>query len=82
MNDFEEAIKKVQPSAKREGYIFFYHFFFNLRNSFATIPNVTWEDVGALHEIREELSRFIILPIKKPELYKSVGLDTPTGVLL
>jgi len=30
--DFEEAIKKVQPSAKREG--------------FATVPDVSWSDIG------------------------------------
>jgi len=34
MEDFEKAIPLVQPSAKREG--------------FATIPDVTWQDVGAL----------------------------------
>jgi ribosome biogenesis ATPase len=32
--DFEKALKKVQPSAKREG--------------FATVPGVSWEDIGAL----------------------------------
>lgn len=38
MADFEAAIKKVQPSVRREG--------------FATTPDVTWEDVGALQEVR------------------------------
>ena len=37
MPDFEAAIKKVQPSVRREG--------------FATTPDVTWEDVGALQEV-------------------------------
>ena len=46
MDDFLEAIPRVQPSAKREG--------------FATIPNVTWEDVGALDDVRQELEMAIL----------------------
>lgn len=37
MEDFDSAISKVQPSVRREG--------------FATTPDVTWEDVGALEEV-------------------------------
>jgi hypothetical protein len=44
---FQEALKVVQPSAKREG--------------FATVPDVTWEDVGALEGVREELSYAILV---------------------
>lgn len=66
--DFEEAIKKVQPSAKREG--------------FATIPDVSWSDVGALDQLREDLSLAILQPILYPDLFKSLGLGTPVGVLL
>ncbi|KAG2382667.1 hypothetical protein C9374_005247 [Naegleria lovaniensis] len=66
--DFEKAIKRVQPSAKREG--------------FATVPNVTWDDIGALEEVRDELRLTIMEPIKRPEKYKKVGLDVPAGVLL
>ena len=43
----QEALKHVQPSAKREG--------------FATIPDVTWNDIGALHEVREELQLAILV---------------------
>ena len=50
MDDFLEAIKYIQPSAKREG--------------FATVPDVTWDDVGALHDIREELTISILAPVK------------------
>ncbi|EFC38311.1 predicted protein [Naegleria gruberi] len=67
-NDFEKAIKKVQPSAKREG--------------FATVPNVTWDDIGALEEVREELRMAIMEPIKNPDHYKKLGLTAPAGVLL
>lgn len=39
MSDFQAAIPKVQPSVRREG--------------FTTTPDVTWEDVGSLDEVRE-----------------------------
>jgi ribosome biogenesis ATPase len=38
MSDFEAAIGKVQPSLRREG--------------FTTTPDVTWDDVGSLDEVR------------------------------
>jgi ribosome biogenesis ATPase len=68
MGDFVEAMKKVQPSAKREG--------------FATIPDVTWSDIGALSSVREELRMSIVEPIKNPELFAKVGIVNPSGVLL
>jgi ribosome biogenesis ATPase len=66
--DFLSALTEVQPSSKREG--------------FATVPDVTWADVGALHGIREELHMAIVQPIKRPELFKKVGITAPCGVLL
>lgn len=68
MSDFESALKKVQPSAKREG--------------FAVVPEVTWDDIGALSGIREELRMAIVEPIKNPERFAAVGITAPTGVLL
>eukprot|EP00922_Rhytidocystis_sp_ex-Travisia-forbesii_P041135 GHVS01061388.1.p1 GENE.GHVS01061388.1~~GHVS01061388.1.p1 ORF type:complete len:768 (+),score=141.93 GHVS01061388.1:108-2306(+) len=66
--DFVDAVKRVQPSARREG--------------FSTIPEFTWNDVGALHELRHELIRRICNPIRDSALYRELGLDTPAGVLL
>lgn len=66
--DFRLALSEVQPSSKREG--------------FATIPDVTWADVGALYAVREELSMAVVQPLRRPELFKSVGVDAPCGVLL
>jgi ribosome biogenesis ATPase len=67
-DDFESALKIVQPSAKREG--------------FATIPDVTWSDVGALQPIRDELHYAIVEPIRRPERFMKFGIDAPSGVLL
>jgi ribosome biogenesis ATPase len=66
--DFEVALTKVQPTATREG--------------FATVPNVTWADVGSLDEVREELRLAIVEPIRRPEVYEDLGLSIPAGVLL
>ncbi|KAG9034256.1 hypothetical protein FRB95_013538 [Tulasnella sp. JGI-2019a] len=66
--DFKLALTEVQPSSKREG--------------FATIPDVTWADVGALDGVREELSMAVVHPLRRPDLFKLVGMDAPCGVLL
>ena len=44
---FKQALPHVQPSSKREG--------------FATVPDVTWQDIGALEDVREELSMAIMV---------------------
>jgi len=66
--DFLVAIPKIQPSSKREG--------------FATVPDVTWDAIGALQSIRQELQMSIVLPIQDPALFATVGLNKPIGVLL
>ena len=66
--DFRHAISHVVPSAKREG--------------FATVPDVTWDDIGALEKVREELSLAILAPIKNPLRFARLGLSRPSGVLL
>ncbi|CAJ0642782.1 5061_t:CDS:2, partial [Entrophospora sp. SA101] len=66
--DFIQALSKVQPSSKREG--------------FATVPDVTWADIGALKFVRDELRMAIVEPIKHPEYFQQVGIMVPTGVLL
>ncbi|MCJ1475354.1 hypothetical protein MMC13_004016 [Lambiella insularis] len=67
-SDFLTALPRIQPSSKREG--------------FATIPDTTWADIGALRPVREELLTAIVEPIRHPEKYVRVGITAPTGVLL
>ncbi|KAH8302227.1 hypothetical protein KR044_004271 [Drosophila immigrans] len=68
LDDFTAAIKLMQPSAKREGFI--------------TVPDTTWEDIGSLHDIREELKLAVLAPVKYPEMLAILGLEAPSGVLL
>lgn len=67
-SDFLNALPTIQPTAKREG--------------FATIPDVTWDKVGALQQVRVELHMAIVQPIKRPDLFLKVGITAPGGVLL
>ncbi|MBI5880766.1 AAA family ATPase [archaeon] len=45
-------------------------------------PTTTWEDVGGLAKQAEEIKEVIELPLKKPELFKKVGIQPPKGILL
>lgn len=66
--DFEAALRKVQPSAKREG--------------FAVVPDTTWDDIGALAYIRDELRMAVVEPIRNAAKFAAVGINAPAGVLL
>lgn len=68
MCDFQQALDTIQPSALREG--------------FATRPDVSWDNVGSLECVREEMMMAIVQPIRHPHMFSSVGLHAPAGVLL
>lgn len=68
MDDFLEALKEVEPSAIRE--------------VFVEVPNVRWEDVGGLAEIKGELSETVEWPLKYGELFERLRLEPPKGILL
>ena len=66
--DFLDALKEVRPSALREVQV--------------QIPNVSWDDVGGLAELKEELREVIEWPIKHKEAFDYVDVETPKGILL
>ncbi len=66
--DFRDALKEVRPSALREVLI--------------QIPNVTWDDVGGLESLKEELREAIEWPIKHKDAFDYVDVETPKGILL
>ena len=66
--DFEYAIKMIQPTSKREG--------------FSTIPNVSWDNIGGLKDLRNELYYDIVMPILEPKKLKLIGINKAIGVLL
>lgn len=68
MEDFQQAIKRVQPSSKREG--------------FATVPNVSWEDIGALTDIRHEMEMALLEPVRSKATFDALNIPASLGVLL
>ncbi|XP_010496287.1 PREDICTED: cell division control protein 48 homolog C-like [Camelina sativa] len=68
MSDFEEAVNIAQASLTREG--------------FSIVPDVKWDDVGGLDHLRLEFNRYLVRPIKRPDIYKAFGVDLETGFLL
>jgi len=66
--DFLAAYRNIVPSGLREIYV--------------ETPDVTWNDIGGLHEVKQILRENIELPLKHPELYERYGLKPPRGVLL
>ncbi|MFW6450592.1 MAG: CDC48 family AAA ATPase [Nanoarchaeota archaeon] len=68
MRDFGEALKSVRPSAMREVYV--------------DTPNVSWNDVGGLQEVKQELKEAIEWPLKNPMSFRRLGVKPPKGVLL
>lgn len=66
--DFEDALKEIQPSALREVMV--------------EVPNVKWEDIGSLEEVKGQLKQAVEWPLKNPEAFKEMGIRPPRGVLL
>lgn len=67
-DDFLKALKTTKPCAVREGIV--------------TVPDVSWEDVGSLNQVRKDLQLAVLAPVKYPEQLKKLGLNAPSGVLL
>jgi transitional endoplasmic reticulum ATPase len=66
--DFENALKMVEPSAMREIMI--------------EIPNVKWNDIGGLENVKQSLKEIIEWPLKNPEAFNKIGVKPPRGILL
>lgn len=67
-DDFESAMREVQPSALREVLV--------------EIPNVKWEDIGGLESVKELLVEAVEWPLRHAESFRRLGIDAPKGILL
>ena len=45
-------------------------------------PTISWKDVGGLDKEIQEIKEVVELPLKKPELFKRIGITPPKGILL
>ncbi|MCJ7464068.1 MAG: CDC48 family AAA ATPase, partial [Thermoplasmata archaeon] len=66
--DFNDALKEIEPSAMREVFI--------------EVPTVTWSDVGGLDEVKKELHEAVELPLEDPGSFTRLGIKPPRCVLL
>ena len=66
--DFLDALKVVRPSAMREVLV--------------ETPDVSWEDVGGMETVKENLREAVEWPLKNPEMFKRMGIRPPKGILL
>ena len=67
-DDFKEALKDVEPSALREVMI--------------EIPKVSWEEVGGLKDVKQQLKEAIEWPLTNSAGFERLGIRPPRGVLL
>lgn len=68
MDDFYNSLSEIEPSAIRE--------------IFVDIPNVSFDDIGGLEDIKEVIIKTIVWPVKYKELYKIFGCKAPKGIML
>ncbi|MGV9203767.1 MAG: CDC48 family AAA ATPase [Promethearchaeia archaeon] len=67
-DDFQEALKEVLPSGIRE--------------VFVEIPNVSWDQVGGLHDLKQKLIESVNWPISNAKVFSRMGISPPKGILL
>lgn len=68
MDDFLSVIKEIEPSA--------------LREVFVEIPDVKWEDIGGIEDVKQELQEAVEWPLKYQGLFVHSDATPPKGILL
>src|SRR6478672_6544250 len=68
LRDFDNALKRVQPSAMREVMV--------------EAPTIGWDDIGGLDQARDRLREGVELPLKHPEAFRRLGIRPAKGFLL
>ncbi|KAE9972619.1 hypothetical protein BLS_001911 [Venturia inaequalis] len=67
-DDFDQALRTVHPTTMAELYI--------------EVPEVRWSDIAGSTEVKKTLQRAVELPLKRPDLVKSLNLRTNSGILM
>lgn len=66
--DFEAAMREIQPSA--------------LREILVEVPNVKWQDIGGLENVKQLLVEAVEWPLRNAESFQRLGIEAPKGILL
>jgi transitional endoplasmic reticulum ATPase len=64
---FQTALGSCNPSA--------------LRETVVEVPNVSWDDVGGLENVKRELQETVQYPVEHPEKFEKFGMSPSKGVL-
>uniref|UniRef100_A0AAQ6A6G8 Transitional endoplasmic reticulum ATPase n=1 Tax=Amphiprion ocellaris TaxID=80972 RepID=A0AAQ6A6G8_AMPOC len=67
MDDFKWALSQSNPSA--------------LRETVVEVPNITWEDIGGLDDVKRELQELVQYPVEHPDKFLKFGMTPSKGVL-
>uniref|UniRef100_A0A2H8TTR6 vesicle-fusing ATPase n=1 Tax=Melanaphis sacchari TaxID=742174 RepID=A0A2H8TTR6_9HEMI len=67
MENFRYAMGKSSPSA--------------LRETIVEVPNITWEDIGGLSNVKRELQELVQYPVEHPDKFLKFGMQPSRGVL-
>ncbi|EJD76054.1 transitional endoplasmic reticulum ATPase 1 [Loa loa] len=67
MENFRFAMGKSSPSA--------------LRETTVETPNITWDDIGGLQNVKRELQELVQYPVEHPDKYLKFGMQPSRGVL-
>lgn len=68
MEDFKSAHRGIEPSAMRE--------------FFVEVSKITWDEVGGLEDVKQNLREAVEWPLTNPEIFKRMGIQAPRGTLL
>jgi transitional endoplasmic reticulum ATPase len=66
--DFMEALMETEPSAMREVLV--------------EVPDIGWEHVGGLEDVKQKLREAVEWPLKYPDLFSHMDAQSPKGILL
>jgi len=65
--DFVDALRELEPSAMREVLV--------------ESPNVRWEDIGGLKDVKQELMEAVEWPLAYPKLFSHMAATPPKGII-
>ena len=68
MTDFMDVIKEMEPSAMRE--------------VFVEVPDISWDDIGGLESIKQEMQEAVEWPLKYQGIFTFADAMPPKGILL
>ncbi|KAG1703266.1 hypothetical protein DVH05_008175 [Phytophthora capsici] len=48
----------------------------------SSVPDVSWEDIGGLEQVKQNLIEMVVWPLEKPQVFRRMGISPPLGMVL